>query len=313
MNEYLERIDIVCYNICLEKVRYNEQMKKKKRRLRKRTIYLIIAAVLLIIAAAGAGFLINNHLRLQNQQQYYEELQELARVESEAGTIIDAEEFASEEMSEVESEEASEVVDLSIYNIPEKELDFSLLQEENEHIYSWICIPETNIDYPIVQHPDEADYYLDHNLDHSVGYPGGIYTHNLNSLNFDDFNTVVYGHNMKNGTMFHDLHLFEDETFFNEHPYIYVYTESGVLVYQIFAAYEYSNIHLLLGFDLSSPEIRQIYLDNIYIAEGTNNHYNMDVPVTADDNILTLTTCIGNKPDKRYLVAAVLVADGRTE
>ena len=281
-------------------------MKKKKRRLRKRTIYLLIAFVLLIGAVVCIAYLVNNQIRLQNQQRYYVELQELAHVETAVDNVVELEESSSEEMLL----EEPEVVDLSIYNVPSKELNFSLLQEENEHIYAWIYIPETNIDYPIVQHPTEMDYYLDHNLDHSVGYPGGIYTQNLNSRSFDDFNTVVYGHNMKNGTMFRDLHLFEDETFFNEHQYIYIYTEDGILVYQIFAAYEYSNLHLLLGFDLSSPDIRKIYLDNIYAAEGSNNHYNMDVPVTEDDNILTLTTCIGNEPDKRYLVAAVLVADG---
>ncbi len=281
--------------------------KKTKRRLRKRTIYLMIAFVLLIGAAVCITYLVREHVRLQNQQAYYEELQELASVEEQ----VEESEVISERPVEEATEEPEEVVDMSVYNIPDKQLDFTALAQENEHIYSWIYIPDTNIDYPIVQHPTELDYYLDHNLDGSEGYPGCIYTQYINSDNFDDFNTVVYGHNMKNGTMFRDLHLFGEESFFAEHPYIYVYTEAGVLVYQTFAAYEFSDIHLLMGFDLSSPEVRQVYIDNIYATEGGNNHYNYDVQVTPDDCLLTLTTCIGNKPDKRYLVAAVLVADGR--
>jgi len=111
--------------------------------------------------------------------------------------------------------------------------------------------------------------------------------------------------------MFKDLHKYEDDVFFEENPYIYVYTETGVLVYQIFAAYEFSDIHLIMGFDLSSEEVRRIYLNNVFTAEGKTNNYNMDIAVTTEDNILTMATCIGNKPDKRYLVSAVLVADGR--
>lgn len=281
-------------------------MKKTKRRLRKRTIYIILAVILAVCAIGFGAYWIRHQWHLNHQQEYYEMLQTMSVPMEE----IEIEVPDSEPVSEEESME--EPVDLSIYNIPQdKQPDFKALQEINEHIYAWIYIPGTEVDYPIVQHPTELDYYLDHNIDGSEGYPGCIYTQHINSKEFDDFNTVVYGHNMRNGSMFRELHSYEDDTFFAENPYIYVYTEDGVLVYQVFAAYEFSNIHLLMGFDLTSEEIRRVYLNNIFTAEGSNNNYNLEVPVNTDDNLLTLTTCIGNKPDKRYLIAAVLVADGR--
>lgn len=281
-------------------------MKKKKRQLRKKPIFLILSIVLAICAIGCGGYWFYQQHLLNEQEKYYNELQTITvPVEQIEIEVV-------EEQSEPESVSEEEPDDLSIYNIPEdKQPDFTALQEMNEHIYAWIYIPGTEVDYPIVQHPTELDYYLNHNLDGSEGYPGGIYTQHINSKEFDDFNTVIYGHNMRNGSMFKDLHRYEEDDFFEEHPYIYMYTEDGVLVYQVFAAYEFSDIHLLMGFDLTSEEIRRIYLNNVFTAEGSSNNYNLDVPVTTDDNILTLATCIGNKPDKRYLVAAVLVADGR--
>lgn len=281
-------------------------MKKTKRKLRKRTV-IFIAVIILSICAVGLGtYWIRHQSRLNNQQEYYEMLQTI--------TIPEIEISDMEAESVTVEESVKDTVDLTLYNVPQnKQPDFKELQAINEHIYAWIYLPGTEIDYPIVQHPTELDYYLNHNIDGSEGYPGCIYTQHINSKEFDDFNTVVYGHNMKNGTMFRELHSYEEDEFFEENPYIYIYTEDGVLVYQVFAAYEFSNIHLLMGFDLTSEEIRRIYLNNIFTAEGSSNNYNTEVPVNTDDSLLTLTTCIANKPDKRYLVAAVLVADGRNQ
>lgn len=111
--------------------------------------------------------------------------------------------------------------------------------------------------------------------------------------------------------MFANLHYYEDPDFFVEHPYVYVYTKDGPLVYQVFAAYTFSNVHLLMGFDLSQEAVRETYIENIFSLGGMNDNFNRDVEVTADSRILTLSTCINNRPENRYLVAAVLVADGR--
>ncbi len=111
----------------------------------------------------------------------------------------------------------------------------------NEDIYSWIYIPDTNIDYPVLQHSTDDTYYLNHNMDGTKGYPGCIYTESANSKEFADFNTILYGHKMKNGSMFHDLHKYADAAFLEEHPYVYVYLPDRTLKYQIFAAYRYDD------------------------------------------------------------------------
>ena len=198
---------------------------------------------------------------------------------------------------------------LAEYNVPDKDIDWDDLHSQNEDIYAWICIPDTKIDYPILQHPTELDYYLNYNIDGSKGYPGCIYSQFVNSKDFTDFNTVLYGHNMKNGTMFAGLHKFEDSKYFENHPYIYVYTEDKVYVYRIFASYTFSSIHLIMGFDLSDENVRQIYLDNILSLEGLTDNIDDSIEVDTDSRLITLTTCIANQPDKRYNVAGVLTEE----
>jgi len=200
------------------------------------------------------------------------------------------------ETAETATEEQSEV-------IPVK---FEELQAVNPDIYAWITVPGTVIDYPILQHASDNTYYLMHNIDGSYGYPGCVYTENMNSKDFTDNNTVIYGHNMKNGSMFAQLHKFEDPDFFNENREVLIYLPDEVLHYTIFAAHIYDDRHLLYSFDFTDPEVYQKYLDSIFSTRDMSANIDKDVTVTADDQIITLVTCIGSQPNNRLLVQAVL-------
>ena len=191
--------------------------------------------------------------------------------------------------------------------IPEKNIDWNELHGQNPDIYAWIYVPGTNIDYPILQHPDEKSYYLNHNIDGSEGYPGCIYTQNVNTKDWTDPNTVIYGHNMNNGSMFHDLHRFEDAVFFDETQYLYIYTPERNLVYEIFAAYPFSNIDLIMCFDYSTPEALLVYFDGIWTNRSMTSHFRDSIVLYGDSRIITMSTCIGGQPDMRYLVQAVLL------
>lgn len=192
--------------------------------------------------------------------------------------------------------------------IPEKEIDFADLQRNvNPDIYAWIYIPDTQIDYPVLQHPTDNYYYLEYNLDGSKGYPGCIYTEDYNEKDFSDPHTVIYGHNMKNGTMFAGLHKFGDSEYFKEHPYVYIYTEDRLLVYEIFAAHESGNEHILYNNDFSDSYVFTKYLAEIMTGRTMNGNIREDLSVTSDDRIVTLSTCVANRPEKRYLVQGVLL------
>ena len=210
------------------------------------------------------------------------------------------------------SDEQTEVKPVDILkergiSIPEKDIDWDELRSQNPDIYAWIYVPGTNIDYPILQHPEDKSYYLNHNIDSSEGYPGCIYTQNVNTKDWTDPNTVIYGHNMNNGSMFHDLHRFEDAVFFDETQYLYIYTPEYNLVYEIFAAYPFSNIDLIMCFDYSTPDALLVYFDGIWANRSMTSHFRDSTVLYGDSRIITMSTCIGGQPDMRYLVQAVLL------
>jgi len=185
-------------------------------------------------------------------------------------------------------------------------IDFESLWEVNDDVYAWITVPGTIIDYPILQNDKDNSYYLNYNIDGSYGYPGCIYTEDLNTKDFMDSNTVIYGHNMKNGTMFSDLHKYASKDFFDENREVIIYMPDQILYYEIFAAYVYDDRHLMYSFNFSDTNVYADYLEGIYDIRDMSANINREFSVNSEDKIITLATCIANQDDKRFLVQAVL-------
>ena len=188
---------------------------------------------------------------------------------------------------------------------PEMAVDFTYLESVNPDIHSWITIPDTKISYPIVQSGEDKkeDFYLHHNVDGSYGYPGAIYMQKDNSAEYSDRVTVLYGHNMRDGSMFAGLHKYKNGKYFEKHPDIDVYTPSGTKHYRVFAALQYDDRHILEAYDhFQTAEAVQAFYEEC----GTMADQ-MDYSVTCDEDtkLLVLSTC-EKQSDKRYLVVAVL-------
>ena len=279
----------------------------KNKVIRKVLVYGISIA---LVAAVVGGVMALKAAKEQAELEaaYVEPLPVMSQEEMEA--LYD--EHKVEDTTEIEEvvEEVQEEADDGVYEgCP---VDFAGMWEINKDVYAWITVPGTVIDYPILQHATDNTYYLNYNIDGSYGYPGCIYTENLNSKDFTDNNTVIYGHNMKNGSMFSGLHKFEDASFFNEHTEVFIYTPEKEYEYTIFAAYIYDDRHLLYSFDFANQQVYANYLEDIQNMRSMNALLREDITVTAEDKIITLVTCIGNQPDKRLLVQAVLNQDEST-
>lgn len=185
-------------------------------------------------------------------------------------------------------------------------VNFQELQAMNPDIYAWIEIPGTEVNYPIVQSANDREYYLDHTIEGAEGLPGSIYTENLNTTTFEDKNTVVYGHNMRDKSMFGGLKYYADSTYMQEHKQIYIYTPEHIYTYEVFGAVTYDDRHLLLSYDFNHTEDYQAFLDSLSQMRNMNTYIDKERPVTTEDRILTLSTCTGNE-QQRFLVEAVLI------
>ena len=188
-------------------------------------------------------------------------------------------------------------------------IDFKKIREDCPDVYAWICIPDTQINYPICQSPEgvDQDFYLNHRADGTEEFAGSIYSQNYNSRDFSDPNTVLYGHDMSNGSMFQNLHFYENKDFFDENREVTVYLPDKVLHYRVFAAYNTSDEHILLKFDcFKDPKVFKKYLKDIlagtYMYSGTIDD---DIELTEKSRLLTLSTC-NAYDNQRFVVQCVL-------
>ncbi len=275
---------------------------------------VMIVALIALIAVLGylAWYLYQDYLA----QKHAQEVQDLVTVSS---VIEEEPEEEAETVSEIPEEEdlgkegeATEVPD-SIFVDMENPIDFAALKEINPELYSWIQIDDTQINYPIAQRPGDDGFYLHHDMYGDAVFAGCIYTESVNSTDWTDPMTIVYGHNMRNQTMFYDLHKFNDRTFFDSHPYFYIYTEDSILVYEIYAAFTYDDRRTLEYFNLDDPTEFQNYIDGV--KNGTldgfrGGNIRQETAVNADSRIVTLQTCVGSGGELRFLVQGVLVSEG---
>ena len=193
-------------------------------------------------------------------------------------------------------------------NVEEAPIDFAWLESVNPELYAWIRIPDTQIDYPIAQHTgDDQEYYLSRDLYGNPQFAGCIFSQAPNALDFSDPVTVLYGHNMKNGSMFQNLYFYiQDPDFFNSHPYIYIYMKNSTLVYEVVSAYYADDINILRDNDFSQEEVFADYRAECLNPRNVERRVREDIQMNADSRILTLSTCRANVPSQRFLVQAVL-------
>lgn len=213
-------------------------------------------------------------------------------------TIVDEPEIVDESST---PSAASETKDHSeTYKALEK------LHEKYKDVYAWIEIPGTKIDYPILQHGTDDEFYLHHDMTGDESLYGAIYTEAINNKNFKDPNTVIYGHNMQDESMFGTLKWFEEADFFNQYTDVVITTLEDIRRYKIIAAYRYSDDHLLKNQDMFTREGIREYLQKIpeYVMDADGF---LRDDIDKKEPIITLSSCASGDNTYRFLVQAVLV------
>jgi sortase B len=198
--------------------------------------------------------------------------------------------------------------------LPDNPVDFAALTAEFPEAVAWIRIPDTAIDFVVMQSGENTkeDFYLDHNEEGEKSRSGAIYMQKYNMANFSDPNTILYGHNMSGGKMFGGIHKFKKADYFNEHEYLYIYMPGHVLTYRIYSLFDFDDRHLLWAYDFTTAEGRQKFIDKTLNPRTYNRLVRQGVTPTPDDRFITLSTC-QNTGDGRLLLVAVLVEDMKTK
>lgn len=185
-----------------------------------------------------------------------------------------------------------------------KTIDWASLTAENSDSCAWIQFEtlQEEINYPIV-HGSDNEYYLNHTISHAENSAGTLFVEALNKSDFTDMNTFVYGHNMKNGSMFGLLRYYKDASYYAGNEYFWIYTPQANYRYKIFSCYEPKATSETYTWWSDPCEEYTEYLKKVQ----SYSKYDTGVTVKPTDHIVTLSTCTSRGSDYRFVVHAKLV------
>jgi len=190
-------------------------------------------------------------------------------------------------------------------------VDFEDLWAMNPDIYAWLYIPGTEINYPILQREGDDGFYLRHDSRGKSSKAGAIFTEETyTKKDMSDPVTLVYGHHTRSGSMFGDLQeTYSTRDGMEAHREIVVYLPERELRYEVFAAVPHDMRHILYYNDFTDPEVFQAFLEQVMSVRSINASIDKSAEVTADDQLLILSTCLRGDSHQRYLVLAKRTAE----
>lgn len=268
---------------------------KKKKVLRLIRIVLLLCVIVCLVQVCRTYYLSFRH---RQQQAAMGE----RRWESAQGTSDDAQKISNGEAAGGGT--AGEAVEKQ----PEPQMLAGLagLYEENQDLVGWLSIAGMNIDYPVMQH-DDNEYYLNHDFYGKEDKYGCLFVKDIADVNTPADNFVIYGHNMKDGSMFGDLDLYKKEAFYREHSTIRFDTLYEERTYEIVAVFlsrvydaEEEGFRYYDFYEAETEEAFAYFYENIKSA----SLYETGVTAEYGDTFLTLSTCAYHEEDGRLVVVA---------
>lgn len=200
------------------------------------------------------------------------------------------------EQAEKEAEEENPYQDVVF-----PEVDFASLAEINSDLVGWIYVPDTHVNYPIAQAEDNV-YYLERMFNRHINDSGCIYLDARDARDLSSLNSIIYGHNMKDESMFHDLLKYKKQKFYDEHPCYLLMTPEKKYVVEIFAIYPLSVYENGWQVDFESEEEYGAFL-----AACKERSIIDTIPTpTTEDRIITLSTCTYEFQYARLLINGIL-------
>lgn len=262
---------------------------------RKNKIVWIATAVLGILfcisAVKSGSYVWDSH----KSDQFTAELQ--AMVMQQTDETMELQMDPGEADGGIAAEEVVEPV-----NIPEQ-MDFTPLQQISGDVKAWIFSPNTRINNVIAQGQDN-EYYLHRLLNGTEAKAGTLFLDYHNQGDFSDWNTIVYGHHMKNGSMFASLVNYQSQDYYEEHPVMYLYLPGYRYRLDLIAGYTTGTedrIYTIPGTSVEKQQLAEYAMEK--------SDFLTEVTVEEEDRLVTLSTCSYSYNDARYVVIAKIVEE----
>ena len=262
----------------------------------KRKIPLILLCLLFLgLTGYFGGRLFLDWSEYRAGEKAYEELAQYVHIEP--AVPIGSNEVHTTREAPQSEETLSEVTDGTVWPV----VDFDNLLAINPDVAAWICIEGTNINYPVVQ-GDDNSYYLNRLLDGTSNGAGTIFLDYRNEKDLSGRNTVLYGHNMKNATMFHQVTNYKEQSFYETHPVCLIMTPTGNYKLEFFAGYVTDMNSQAWKMEFESDEEYDQWLNDAI----SKSLFTSTVKPTAQDRVVTLSTCTYEYNDARFVLVGIL-------
>lgn len=262
----------------------------------------------LIIVIASAVFLYAGYQLFLYWQENHRSEQDRDHLASQAVTVLEPTEAAQEKLPETTTDpnsEASEPAETptepSLADTIPLSVDFDILQSENPDIVAWIYCADTPINYPVVQGEDNQ-YYLRRLSDGSYNASGSIFMDFRNAADLSDLNSLIYGHNMTNDTMFGSLVEYKDQDYYDEHPELWILTkECAYRIDAIAGVVTRSDSDIYRIFE--TPEELNEHLQSVVKNSTFVSNYDLE----SVERIVTLSTCSYEYNTARYVIIGNMI------
>lgn len=262
--------------------------------MKRRVLLILLCVVFLTIAGVSGVRLYRQWQEYQTGEASYEALTQYVHVEETLPTEPTA---ATPEPTETSADIPEPEADPTVW----PEVDFEALQAVNPDVVAWIYMEGTSINYPVVQGTDNS-YYLNHLFDGTYNNAGCIFMDYRNERDLSGRNTVFYGHRMQSKAMFAPIAEYQNQSFYDEHPVCLVMTPNGNYKLEFFAGYVTDLNSQAWKLEFESDEEYAQWLEEA-MAKST---FRSPVQPTAQDRVVTFSTCTYEYNDARYVLVGVL-------
>ena len=269
----------------------------------KKPVYYALIAVLLVVFGVSAFLVVNYYVKGNQQANQFEDLSQLAsNPTTEPTTEATTEpttEATTEPTTEATTEPSTEPTDPTM--IP----GYEAVYNENPDVVGWIRIDGTKVNYPVMHTPDRVDHYLKRDFYGNYSEWGCIYIREECDFNEPSDNVTIYGHCMRDGSMFSDLHNYTSKDFWAEHNLIYLDTLYDYHVYEIFAVFKTSaNLGEGFRYHIMVDAANEAEFNDFIGQCKKLSFYDTGITPTYGDKVICLSTCEYTLDNGRLVVCA---------
>lgn len=271
--------------------------------MKRNALAIILCLIFAGIAVVSGYKLITGLLEYKAGKDAYKDLQQFISVQEKPGPSQEQTEpnEVPEQTDQQGDDPATETTAPVVREPAPIQVDFDMLLEINSDVVGWIYLEDSQINFPVAQGKDNKEY-LYWLIDGNYNGAGTPFMDYRNARDYSDRHTIIYGHNMNNGTMFADIHKYIDQEYYDTHPVIHLLTPQGDYRIEVFAGYiaHVKADAWKLIFDTEEDFAQWL------VQSQEKSAFVSDVVPSVEDHILTLSTCSDSANQTRFVLLGII-------